>query len=1372
MKEDECAARGGTWQSTGGDYGRCRWTETFPVEERATYPNDAYVMRWYLTKIKSSNYREVAGARKGDWIDVQYEHGGSALRMEDLYHPQLVSSNRAEWPLVGVSKSKGETEDDNHITAIYAADDYSFVPVYPVSITTPFEKVEFEKSAGMDVNMTGDQKLDAIVHKVRVGNSYELSKKILFVYDSHGHAVGHPYSKASGTGLLKLNELKIVDRDGNSLPYAKFFYASNPAFPGRLSHDFFGYYSSRPTGQLKNPFVSNEGHSTLDAAAWSLCRIVRGAGSVVEYEYEPNEVTAFTTNEDIPLLHGPGVRVRKETVHDGVGAKMSIEYRYGKGYTAYNMALASYLETPAPENYLGEIYLLLNYGELWANAGNVLLLTGNGVSYESCGLYRTGRGIERHYFLSPADHLREAGGERSIPLADREYGKSSMAAFRGAPKRVEYYREGNADQPVSAQTVPYEIKHDKFVYITPPIRIEPDLTVCQDYATGIGGTLGDPPSFPDADIRYLEDTIFIGSVRPITNNQTVDGVNSSVAYYYDPVSQLVKSTKKCDSDHSCIETEKVFAHEIGDYSWLTTKNMLTSLAGRKIWGSALGRNGGALEVISASSSTWNENEGGYSDNTYAWNVNMDAEGFPATGFSSFNYGSRTGTHWQRTGAITKVDDYQRVLEAEGAANDEFSSTIYRPDVGLAMAKIRNGRYADCAVFTCDYDMGDPAHPGYYDYSNGWEKGLMTGDGHISEVTPAAKHFGLRCVHVSNTYGPTRNVPLDLTKKYHFSAWIRPVSSASTFVRFGFEYRNQDDAYVGGKNLTKTDLVPGQWQLIEYAIDLDDVPAGIDGVGDYIRIWVGNGPGDPASDFYVDDIRFHPATALVTTLYYDPYVGKLMSMADEGSKVAEISEFDGFGRLVSASALNEDGSPVTVTEKEYSVANDLDGNEIRLLYPTGGEKWRKGLPARITWIAGPDITAVNVWVSTNGGSSYGKISSDPVTRESNDWGAFNWTVAMGPSSTCKVMVTNMGGTVESKSHNTFTIVDPDPGTPSNPSPSNGATNQDYGITLSWAGTGSGTVKYDIYFAGQTPPQQRIATDLTTTSFALPNDLISNNTYYWRVVAKNANGVTEGPVWSFATSEGTFPYAVLSKPAYNTRCGLKPSGVKLAWDGDADSWDIYYWKDGDTEPTAPQHTTSAKNLIIADLTNKKWYNWKVRATRPSYLSQFSSTWRFRVFEKAGATAPSAVSNLRGSRGSGGINLQWDGGNDPDGDLVFYKVFLYVERPQWYGTSQRSYRDNVTKDSECDCHGECDWANLYQHKLETEYDFGWGPGAPGMEGVRWKNGKSCYLIVERFSRALTLPGVSEYDKVHFYVQTVNLCNTKLKSSTSALKTIDNAK
>ncbi|MGB2765119.1 MAG: hypothetical protein WBC20_11980 [Candidatus Aminicenantaceae bacterium] len=86
----------------------------------------------------------------------------------------------------------------------------------------------------------------------------------------------------------------------------------------------------------------------------------------------------------------------------------------------------------------------------------------------------------------------------------------------------------------------------------------------------------------------------------------------------------------------------------------------------------------------------------------------------------------------------------------------------------------------------------------------------------------------------------------------------------------------------------------------------------------------------------------------------------------------------------------------------------------------------------------------------------------------------------------------------------------PGTPTNPSPTDGAKDIPLTTTLSWSS--SNATSYDVYF-GTTSPPPKVGT--ITSSYYDPGTLNSDSTYYWKIVAKNEQGETPGPEWNFKT-----------------------------------------------------------------------------------------------------------------------------------------------------------------------------------------------------------------------------------------------------------------
>ncbi|MEM0466255.1 MAG: DUF2341 domain-containing protein [Candidatus Thermoplasmatota archaeon] len=105
----------------------------------------------------------------------------------------------------------------------------------------------------------------------------------------------------------------------------------------------------------------------------------------------------------------------------------------------------------------------------------------------------------------------------------------------------------------------------------------------------------------------------------------------------------------------------------------------------------------------------------------------------------------------------------------------------------------------------------------------------------------------------------------------------------------------------------------------------------------------------------------------------------------------------------------------------------------------------------------------------------------------------------------------------------------PSKPTNPQPSDGATNVSPPVTLSWSADDPNpddTVLFDLYF-GTSMPVQKIASNLTQSSYQL-GSVAYNTTYYWKIFCKDIHGaVTEGDTWRFTTLRDTNPPSITIK-----------------------------------------------------------------------------------------------------------------------------------------------------------------------------------------------------------------------------------------------------
>ncbi|SSC12657.1 protein of unknown function [Mesotoga infera] len=99
-------------------------------------------------------------------------------------------------------------------------------------------------------------------------------------------------------------------------------------------------------------------------------------------------------------------------------------------------------------------------------------------------------------------------------------------------------------------------------------------------------------------------------------------------------------------------------------------------------------------------------------------------------------------------------------------------------------------------------------------------------------------------------------------------------------------------------------------------------------------------------------------------------------------------------------------------------------------------------------------------------------------------------------------------------------------PDSPIPYDGATDTPLRPTLYWncQDPDGGELSYDVYLSEPNDSSVfiKLTADHKTNNFELETDLQNTSTYYWKVVAKDSFGAsTEGPLWSFTTSEIVVP-----------------------------------------------------------------------------------------------------------------------------------------------------------------------------------------------------------------------------------------------------------
>ncbi len=276
------------------------------------------------------------------------------------------------------------------------------------------------------------------------------------------------------------------------------------------------------------------------------------------------------------------------------------------------------------------------------------------------------------------------------------------------------------------------------------------------------------------------------------------------------------------------------------------------------------------------------------------------------------------------------------------------------------------------------------------------------------------------------------------------------------------------------------------------------------------------------------------------------------------------------------------------------------------------------------------TGVSMDPTLSWGSSNGTESYEYCYDTTNDNACSNWTgngtntsvalSGLSPNTThyWHVRAVNSIGTTYSNDSATafwsFTTLNNPPNIPSNPSPADGAVDQDLNVNLSWTGgdPDGDTVSYDVYFdAGDSTPDILVSNDQSGTSYN-PGSLSSATDYCWQIEATDEHGGTiSGPVWCFTTLNN--PPNTPSNPSPDDGAVDQDLNVNLSWtgidpDGDTVSYDVYF-EAGDSTPdnllcNDVPTTTCDPGALMANT----HYYWYVLATDEHGASSSGPVWDF--------------------------------------------------------------------------------------------------------------------------------------------------------------------
>lgn len=206
----------------------------------------------------------------------------------------------------------------------------------------------------------------------------------------------------------------------------------------------------------------------------------------------------------------------------------------------------------------------------------------------------------------------------------------------------------------------------------------------------------------------------------------------------------------------------------------------------------------------------------------------------------------------------------------------------------------------------------------------------------------------------------------------------------------------------------------------------------------------------------------------------------------------------------------------------------------------------------------------------------------------------------------VIARNPGGRTESEVNSFKTMLAP--ALPQLSSPMNGALDQGISGILSWVGASRAT-GYDVYLDTVNPPQVLRSANQVNTSFNY-SGLSNDRRYYWKVLARNAGGVSSSGVWSFTTVVARPGSFSLSTPP-NGSTGLPLSGL-LTWRSAPRAvwYDVYL--DRYTHPITKIGWDITDTVLPYTnwVTNDKKYYWRVVAKNAGGATLCNSTFNFRT------------------------------------------------------------------------------------------------------------------------------------------------------------------
>lgn len=388
--------------------------------------------------------------------------------------------------------------------------------------------------------------------------------------------------------------------------------------------------------------------------------------------------------------------------------------------------------------------------------------------------------------------------------------------------------------------------------------------------------------------------------------------------YLDPESGIDRltglSTFKNESpgDNGYPQKITTFSYAFAKYPGMKSANILSALFQKTIYEKMDWYPNSIIRFASASTYSNNLGCSQYVPfESYIWNVNKNQDGTIISGktYSDLNLANPAVTpDWQLTGTMEKYNSYSAPLQIKNAKGVS-STIIYRNDINVPIGSIANTTLAESGVFTGDYEKASLC--AYWDFENGWYHSSKCGEaagGTVELSAGANAHFGEKSIHVVNDIAAGKTNRVYPGKAYVMTAWVKLISGTIN-MSADFEYCALADAVnwpsiTLTKDQTKQVLsatpispseINGKWKLMRLEIPASVTAQLSSSVAWYARAWVGNTSSEPSFEAFVDDVRFYPAKALVTTTYYDSKWLQPVLSVDANNNPGQKVVYDDFGR---------------------------------------------------------------------------------------------------------------------------------------------------------------------------------------------------------------------------------------------------------------------------------------------------------------------------------------------------------------------------------------------------------------------------------------------------------------------------------------------